>query len=274
MKNGKLVAATAIVGWSLLVAFAVAGLAGCGGWHKAGDVKTITLPGGVKMEMVWCPPGTFMMGSPESEAERDADEEAQHRVTLAKGFWMAKYEVTQAQWKAVMGTELWQQRSKEEYGERMRTLDEGADYPMFFVNWNEAREFCEKAGNGLRLPTEEEWEYACRAGSTGPYAGTGNLDTMGWHDGSTANTVGSIGHANEWGLFDMHGNVAEWCEDLYVPRGTKTDWENDCDNPEEWHVARGGSIHSAAAECRSAYRDCCIGGDRYSFVGFRPCSHD
>ena len=86
MKNGKLVAATAIVGWSLLVAFAVAGLAGCGGGHKAGDVKTITLPGGVKMEMVWCPPGTFTMGSPLDEKGREGDDarlaEIQHRVKL------------------------------------------------------------------------------------------------------------------------------------------------------------------------------------------------
>ena len=157
----------------------------------------VPLPGGAKMEMVWCPPGTFMMGSPENEHYHESDETL-HQVTLTKGFWMAKTEVTQGQWKSVM-----------EPPPSEHTVSD--NLPVENVSWFNAQWFCEKAG--LQLPLEAEWEYACRAGSTGPYAGTGKIEEMGWDDHKT-HPVGQKA-PNAWGLYDMHGNVQEWCADHY-----------------------------------------------------------
>lgn len=187
--------------------------------EKAGETKTISLPGGVTMEMVWCPPGTFMMGG-------DDDENPPHQVTLAKGFWMGKTEVTQTQWKSVM--------------ENNPACNKGDDLPVENVKWDDCREFCEKLG--VQLPTEAQWEYACRAGSTGPYAGTGKLDEMGWYgDNSEGNThpVGTK-QPNAWGLYDMHGNVWECCAD-------KLSWGAQKSSP----MARGGGWEDVASSCTS-----------------------
>ena len=227
---------------------------------SAGESKIITLPGGAAMEMVWCPPGKFMMGSPEEEEGRDNDE-TQHRVTLTKGFWMARTPVTQKQWKSVMGN------NPSEF--------KGDDLPVECVSWNDCQEFCKKAGLGLRLPTEAEWEYACRAGSTGPYAGTGELEDMGWYDYNSGYETHPVGRKspNAWGFCDMHGNVCEWCTDWYQddlgsaavtdPTGPATGGNR---------VLRGGSWCNSARICRSAFR---FSGDpalRSSSSGFRPCS--
>lgn len=178
---------------------------------KAGATKTLKLPGGAKMEFVWCPPGTFTMGSRDEEVNANP----MHEVALTKGFWMAKTEVTQKQWKSVMGTSLRTQWKKHDADGEENLRGEGPDFPMYFVTWKEADEFCQKAG--MSLPTEAQWEYACRAGSAGPYGGTGNLEEMGWAmegpDGQT-HPVGKKS-PNAWGLLDMHGNVAEYCSDRY-----------------------------------------------------------
>ncbi len=228
-----------------------------------GETKTLELPGGAKMEMVWCPPGTFTMGSPENEEGRGKDE-TQHQVILTQGFWMAKYEVTQEQWKSVMG-------------DNPAKFQNGDDYPVENVSWDDVREFCQKTG--LRLPTEAEWEYACRAGSKGMYAGTGNLDTMGWsmprliNISELSNGTHPVGqkNANAWGFHDMHGNVYEWCEDGYrdYPSGTVT-------NPTVptggmRRVLRGGCWGSQAGLCRSAARLSVSPTFRFHSFGFRPC---
>lgn len=241
--------------------------------RRAGETMTITLPGGAAMEMVWCPPGSFLMGSPESEEGRE-DNERQHRVTLTKGFWLAKYPVTQAQWQSVMGDNPFQT----DYPDGTMSDYPGDTMPVNFMypghqGWyDNSQAFCEKAG--LRLPTEAEWEYACRAGSTGPYAGTGRLGDMGWFEGNSGGQPHPVGEKqpNAWGLYDMHGNVWECCEDLRgeYPVGAVTD-------PKEassgWgRVCRGGSYHQSAQDCRSAYR----GSGRMmsiscsSALGFRP----
>jgi formylglycine-generating enzyme required for sulfatase activity len=238
---------------------------------KAGETKTIVLPGGVSMEMVWCPPGSFMMGGAKWEKDQEwFPAETQHMVTLTKGFWMAKTEVTQAQWKSVMGTTIRGQRDKANKNWPLR--GEGDEYPIYYVNWNECVDFCKKTG--LRLPTEAEWEYACRAGSTGAYGGTGNLDDMGWHGGNSGNAVHPVGRkrANAFGLFDMHGNLWEWCSDWFqqdLGSGAAT-------NPTGAviginRVLRGGAYVAPGRRCRSAIRGLNDPLLRFDDHGFRPC---
>ena len=221
---------------------------------------TIVLPGGATMKMVWCPPGSFLMGSPSGEPGRDTDE-MPHRVTLTKGFWMAKTPVTQRQWKSVMGDNP--------------SRFKGDDLPVENVSWNDCQEFCRRcreAGVDLRLPTEAQWEYACRAGTTGPYAGSANLDVMGWYGGNSRQKTHPVGQKqpNAWGLHDMHGNVLEWCAEWYgdYPDGSVTDPKGASSG---WgRVARGGSWNNSVTYCRSAYRfnyfPSCTSGS----LGFRP----
>lgn len=169
-----------------------------------------------EIEMVFIQGGTFTMGSPESEEERNGGEGPQHSVTV-QSFYLGKYEITQAQWQAIMGTTVLQQREKA--GLNWRMAGEGENHPMYFVSWNEAQEFIRKL-NAMqsryvyRLPTEAEWEYACRAGTTGMYAG--NLDAMAWYSANSGDMTHPVGtkQPNRWGLYDMHGNVWEWCEDV------------------------------------------------------------
>ena len=201
--------------------------------RSSGDTVAITLPGGATMEMVWCPPGTFTMGG--------GDEKLQHQVTLTKGFWMGKTEVTQAQWKSVMGNNP--------------SHHKGDDRPVEEVSWNIVQLFCTKAG--LELPTEAQWEYACRAGSTGPYAGTGQLDEMGWYDVNSGRETHPVGtkQPNAWGLYDMHGNVREWCADWYgdYPNGAVTDPQGSSSGF-LGRVFRGGSWDDDASRSASSAR--------------------
>ncbi len=162
---------------------------------EAGEKKTLPA-NGVDFTFCWCPAGGFDMGSPESEKGR-FDNEDRHHVRLTKGFWLLESELTQEQWRAVWGT------SKD--GDLRETIGKGSRYPMYFVNWDESVEFCRKlstlTGERVQLPTESQWEYACRAGSDGPYAGTGELDEMGWYDGNSgkAHEV-KRKKPNAWGL--------------------------------------------------------------------------
>lgn len=230
--------------------------------HAPGDEKTIVLPGGAEMVLVWCPPGSFMMGSPKNELGRK--QETLHGVTIPEGFWMAKYEVTQKQWRSVMG----------DVGHETKQ----DDLPMSSTSWRACQEFCRKAQNGLHLPTEVQWEYACRAGCQGPYAGTGRLADMGWYDSGWTSEEphpGGQKQPNAWGLYDMHGNVWEWCADEFGPY------------PGEWMPApilerqagkrnmRGGSVRSKEASCRSATR-CMAGNERdaQNYTGLRPITYE
>ena len=193
------------------------------------------------IEFVWIPLGTFEMGSPVSEEGR-GNSERQHEVTLTRGFWMGKYEITQAQWKAMMGTSVLEQvakmRTPTREGLEKASKDgsdlrgEGGDFPMYFVSWNDCIEFINTLntrGEGkFRLPTEAEWEYACRAGTTTPFyfgetisTDQANFDGA-WSYGTGQKGV-TRGHsmpvgsfpANDWGLYDMHGNMREWCQDWH-----------------------------------------------------------
>lgn len=263
MQGGKLIetlAAQHKEEWSKKAVAAIESTLGTG--KEAGESKTIALGGGVEMEMVWCPRGSFLMGSSHREEKR-CDDETQHEVTLTKGFWMAKTEVTQAQWKSVMGNNP--------------SKHKGDDLPVEVVSWEDAQVFCLKAG--LQLPTEAEWEYACRAGSTGPYAGSGVLDEMGWHPENSGGKTHPVGQKkpNAWGLYDMHGNVDEWCADWYDSRYYAKSPLMDPKGPVSGseRVHRGGSWGKSYwwKSCRSACRDKDSPRDSDSFcgrIGFRP----
>ena len=269
MKNGKMSDVVA-AGWILLAAVVATGVTGCGdGAPKAGAVKTITLPGGARMEMVWCPPGTFTMGCPEKEEfpeekypEGKGDmlqTENQHEVTLTKGFWLAKHEVTQRQWKSVMG-------------DNPSLFDDDDDKPVERVDLESCREFCRRAG--LVLPTEAQWEYACRAGSKEAYGGKGRLDAMGWYAANSGSETHPVGKKvpNAWGLHDMHGNVEEWCADGYdvYPDHAVT---NPAGRPSMMGVVvRGGNWESDAMDCRSASRasGLVLPLFKHERLGFRP----
>ncbi len=239
---------------------------------KAGDLRIF---GGI--EMVWCPPGEFLMGSPEDEVGRKGGE-TQHQVTLTWGFWLAKTETTQGQWEQVMGTSVTQQKIKGiSYGD---VNGQGALYPMYFLTWDDAQEFIEKMklqqvlpmGWKWALPTEAQWEYACRAGTQTPFAG--DVDDFAWYSENSeakANPVGTK-KANGWGLFDMHGNVWEWCADF--PR----DYAGGISDPVGSNYGsapafRGGGWRDNAIGCRSANRGSTrkwdSSGLRSDNVGFR-----
>ena len=238
---------------------------------------TVDLPNGVKLELVKIKAGTFTMGSPESELGRGSDEK-HHQVTLTQDYWLGKFEVTQAQWQAVMGSNP--------------SYYKGDNRPVEWVSWNDAKEFCNKlnekyagklpAGYKFDLPTEAQWEYACRAGTTtalnngtdltSDLGSCSNLNEVGWYNNNCGSSGGhkAVGQKrpNNWGLYDMHGNVWEWCRDWYASySGDATDPVGPSSG--SVRVLRGGSWLSFARNCRSAYRSSNSPGDRNSILGFR-----
>jgi formylglycine-generating enzyme required for sulfatase activity len=281
-----------------LLAALLAGTASVG--TRSPAKMTIQLADGMKLELLHCPAGTFMMGSPANEAGR-GDKETQHQVTISKPFWLGKTEVTQGQWQAVMGANP--------------SNFKGADLPVECVSWDDAVSFCKKltdrakatgtlpAGYEYRLPTEAEWEYACRAGSSTRFSsgdGLKKLQEAGWYAENSGNqsypddewladfgkedktdlftkltdrklTSHPVGgkQANAWGLYDMHGNVFEWCQDWYVdyPAGTATDPTGPVTGATR--VTRGGSWDIIAGLCRAAFRYGNVPGFRYFNLGFR-----
>ncbi len=216
-------------------------------------------------EMVYIPPGTFQLGSPSSEWGRD-DDERQHGVKLIRGFYLGVTEVTQVQWRKVMG-------SSPSY---FKNCDE---CPVEQVSWEDCQEFIRRLNRmegtaKYRLPTEAQWEYACRAGCQGAYCFGNNsdkLDQYAWYSnkyrGKTHPVAGK--KPNAWGLYDMHGNVWEWCSDWYgdYPSGSVTD--PDGPSTGSRRVSRGGSWVSSAGGCRSAYRSNVDLSYRSSSLGFR-----
>jgi formylglycine-generating enzyme required for sulfatase activity len=201
-------------------------------------------------------PGEFLMGANSDQP----DEKPVHRVRITRGFEIAKYEVTQAQWEALMGSNP--------------SHFKGADRPVENVSWDDVQTFLlrlnEKSSNYFyRLPTEAEWEYACRAGTTGDYAG--NIESLAWYRNNSGNTTHPVGQKspNAWGLYDMHGNVWEWCQDWYEaytsgevedPKGASTG---------STRVLRGGSWTRPPASLQSARRSGFAPGTRNNSLGFR-----
>jgi formylglycine-generating enzyme required for sulfatase activity len=289
-----------------------------------GKSWSLSLPGNTLLPMAWIPSGTFTMGSPEDEKGRKPDE-VQHRVTLTKSYWIGKTEVTARQWKAVTGMSLHDKVTRLLHDETLYDFDgkkqrirdfmhfdqgsidkimanENDELPMYFVSWNEAMDFCKKlteqeqargnlpAGYIYTLPTEAQWEYACRAGNTGPtYASlsTGNLDQdlgpIAWYVKNSAEgyTGKGFGHPeagprnagtklpNKLGTQDMLGNLWEWCYDWYGlytanavtnPRGPATG---------SYRVNRGGSFGSGPNDERSANRAQNPPNEASAYRGFR-----
>ena len=226
---------------------------------KPGKVDVIDLGKDVKLEMVLVPAGKFMMGSPESEKGRSKDE-TQHEVTLTKPFYMGKYEVTQEQWESVMGN-------------NPSSRTKGAKLPVTNVSWEDCQEFIkklnEKTSGGYRLPTEAEWEYACRAGTTTAYSYGDNLTKSDANiDGDSIKAVGSY-RPNAFGLYDMHGNVWEWCNDWYgsLQDGEVTDPKGAATGISR--VLRGGSFNNNESKARSSNRDYFTPTVRHLAAGFR-----
>jgi formylglycine-generating enzyme required for sulfatase activity len=233
---------------------------------EAGDLATVWVSQDLALRFAWVPPDTFLMGSLPGEAMR-LEDEAPHRVTLTRGFYLGTHPVTQAQWRAVMGNNP--------------SRVKAADHPVEMVSWTNCTEFCKRlryrTGKHFRLPTEAEWEYACRAGTATAYHGGNGVDALrkvGWcsYDdvqGSAGGTqpVGQLA-PNAWGLWDMHGNVWEWCRDWYGH------YEGEGKDPigpgfGSARVLRGGSWYYGPRFCRSARRVWKEPNTRYADIGFR-----
>jgi formylglycine-generating enzyme required for sulfatase activity len=227
----------------------------------------------INYRMVYISPGTFIMGSPPSEKGR-YDDEMQHRVTLTKGFFMGVTEVTIEQWKKVMG-----------YSPSQSEVT-GKTHPVEMVSWNECQAFIMKVNKleksrRYRLPTEAEWEYACRADSGLAFSNGGivqagcglepSLDRIGWYCGNTTENTQPVAkkEPNAWGLYDMHGNAWEWCQDWYAayPPGHIKDPKGPVTGVSR--VFRSGGWGLSARSCRSAFRDKYAPDLKCRFLGLR-----
>ena len=266
---------SALIVWMLLgLSPAAAQRARGPGKRAIGQPLTAQLPGGAEMVFVWIEPGTFAMGSPESEPEL-RNERPQHQVTITRGFYLGKYEVTQEQWEAVMGTRPWEDKN---------WVHSHPRHPAVYISWDAAEEFVarlnQSAGEGTyRLPTEAEWEYACRAGTVTRWSfgeGETRPGEHAWYRGNIgegihARPVGTK-RPNPWGLHDMHGNVWEWCSDWYGSDYYRSSAKVDPEGPASGsaRVLRGGSWVTNPWYCRSAYRLWITPECRFSIFGFRP----
>ena len=214
-----------------------------------------------EQRMRWCPAGTFLMGSLKGEKSRFDDEGPQHSVTIADGFWMFDTACTEALWRAVMN--------------KPPERPKGDKYPVTHVSWQDARAFvaalnARMPGLSLGLPTEAQWEYACRAGTTSAYSFGDTFDETKANIGATTVPVGSL-PANPWGLHEMHGNVWEWCEDRWhdTYKGAPTDGSAWVDGGAASRVLRGGSGSIEARFVRSAFRYRSVPSNRDGLIGFR-----
>ena len=229
----------------------------------------------INMKMIWVEGGDFLMGCTSEQSDCDSDEQNVRRVTV-DGFYIGMLEVTQSQWEKVVGTSIYQQKSKA-YGDT--TPGTGPDYPMYYVSWDEAMEFCRllsnKTGRTYTLPTEAQWEFAARGGNKNEgakYAGSNMIDAVAWYtdnSGSSTHIVGSK-RANALGIYDMSGNVCEWCKDWYANSYVSYDTNNPV-GPSSGsdRVYRGGGWSGSASYCRVANRSNYFPNLRGSFLGFR-----
>jgi formylglycine-generating enzyme required for sulfatase activity len=228
---------------------------------------TVDLGNGMKLEMVLIPAGEFMMGSPDSDKDAFKWEKPQHRVRIIKPFYLGKYLITQEQWEAVMGNNP--------------RCFKGPKNPVEQVSWDDCQKFLkrlnDKVGGGkFVLPTEAQWEYACRAGSKTRYCFGDDEKQLGeyaWYEKNSGDTTHPVGEKkpNAWGLYDMHGNVWEWCQDWWKDGYYKESPVDDPTGPTGGsdRVFRGGCWNIPAGGCRSAYRAYYAPGGRDINLGLR-----
>ncbi len=223
------------------------------------DLSSDPLKNSLGMEFVLIPAGEFLMGS-----EKCADERPVHKVAIEKSFYIGKYPVTQGEWVSIMDDNPSSSISD--------------DLPVEHVSWNDVQEFIRRLNtrentDKYRLPSEAEWEFACRAGTTSKYSfgnDESDLAEYAWYSGDRMHTVGQK-RPNKWGLHDMHGDIWEWCQDRWHANyeGAPVDgsaWE---EGSSSLRVDRGGCWSSLARYCRSALRSGNLPGNRYGFTGFR-----
>lgn len=239
------------------------------------EQKSFEIAGGHSLEMVHIEPGTFQMGSPEAEIGRWPDEGPVHSVTISKAFHLGRAAVTQSVWEAIMGTRPW---SGKDY------VREDADSPATYVSWEDAGAFLaalneKESGEPYRLPTEAEWEYACRAGTASSLSfgdDTAQLRKFAWFKENAWDVGEQYAHRvgqkqpNPWELSDMHGNVWEWCQDLYGAYGAEAQTDPQGGEKGDARVLRGSGFASDARALRSAFRYSFSSGRQFHCVGFRP----
>lgn len=229
----------------------------------------------INMKMIWVEGGEFMMGCTSEQGGCESDEQNVRRVTV-DGFYIGMLEVTQSQWEKVVGTNIYTQKNK---ANGSSTYGVGPDYPMYYVSWEEAMEFCRllsnKTGKTYTLPTEAQWEYAARGGKRADgakYAGSNMIDAVAWYTDNSGGSTHPCGtkRANALGIYDMSGNVYEWCKDWYSSSYTSYDTNNPT-GPSSGsdRVNRGGSWRGNAAYCRVAVRNGISPGGRGYGLGFR-----
>ncbi|OUR91912.1 hypothetical protein A9Q87_08915 [Flavobacteriales bacterium 34_180_T64] len=233
------------------------------GEDRVNKVKLFHLIEGVTIKMIWVEPGTFLMGSSNDELGRSSERETQHEVVLSKGYWLAETEITQQKWEKIMNYNP--------------SLNIGGNLPVDQVSYIEIQEFLTKINRKsgtFRLPTEAEWEYACRAGSTSAYA-TSPIDEMVWHIGNSGRQSHPVAQkmANAWGFYDMQGNILEWCSDWFQEDNTKDNFDPKGPESGVFKIQRGGQFTGRTKHTRAADRQREVPDSKDFFVGFR-LAHD
>lgn len=259
------------------VAFALIGTGGSSSSYStssrpsAGQGNVLELEAnGVRFKMIKVEGGTFRMGSNSG----NSDEQPVHSVTLSD-YYIGETEVTQALWSAVMGTTVRQQRDKANVS---YLYGEGDNYPIYYVSWNECMEFVSRlsqiTGRRFALPTEAQWEYAARGGNKSrayTYSGSNNIDDVAWHKDNSSDNTHPVGTkmANELGIYDMSGNVLEWCQDWYGTYSSSSQTDPAGASTGSNRVNRGGGCYGNARGCRSTYRHNYGPGNRFGNLGLR-----
>lgn len=260
--------------------------------YDQNDHNFIETAFGIDMKMIYVEGGTFTMGFTGDQGDYCAEDETPARMTTVDSYYIGMLEVTQKQWERVMGTSLSQQleqlnRKSQHPSHEMNGV--GSDYPMYYVSWVDAKEFCarlsQQSGIKYSLPTEAEWEYAARGGKHSKgykNSGSNNINDVAWYDTGTTYNVGTRAagtkSANELGIYDMSGNVDEWCEDWYGEHYVQYDNYNPKGpSAGKYHVVRGGSWGSNAGRCQVWCRARCFEDYLFSssflFTGFRVACH-
>ncbi len=234
------------------------------GSSTSGSVITIPVKDGISIEMVKVEAGSFNMGATPEMQNPDEDEKPVHRVTLTNNYYIGKYEVTQALWQAVMGSNP--------------SHFKGDDLPVEQVSWNDCQDFISKlnamTGKRFRLPSEAEWEYAARGGKKSrgyQYSGSNTLGDVAWYEGNSGSKTHAVGtkQPNELGIYDMTGNVYEWCQDWYGSYSSSPQTNPIGAVSGSCRVYRGGCWVSSARNCRTSYRGRRTPDFRYGFLGLR-----